>query len=301
MTGRLRQRLAQQPPGYRFTIGRILAIYAGIMVALLLAALDQTIVATALPRIVSDLGGLSSYSWVFTAYMLATTVTVPVYGKLGDLYGRRPLFLLAISLFLLAYPAYLGLKAYRLPWIYDVTTDPIDAPRYEWLARIRPADANPAAYAGLYAAEQQRRAYPDIGPLSTSATPEAAYRAALTVMNKHKDSFLAPYWRVVDAREPAGRRDGRIEAVARSTLMGFRDDVVVRVREDPDGARIDARSSSRYGSFDFGTNASRIRRLLNDIEDMIRTQRNERPAARPAPTKKPAGKKDQSKRERDRR
>jgi hypothetical protein len=83
--------------------------------------------------------------------------------------------------------------------------------------------------------------------------------------------------------------------------MGFRDDVVVRVREDPDGARIDARSSSRYGSFDFGTNASRIRRLLNDIEDMIRTQRNERPAARPTPAKKPAGKKDQSKRERDRR
>jgi uncharacterized protein (DUF1499 family) len=213
---------------------------------------------------------------------------------------RAALAAMAISLLLLAYPAYLGLKAYHLPWIYDVTTDPIDAPRYEWLARIRPADANPAAYAGLYAAEQQRRAYPDIGPLSTSATPEAAYKAALTVMNKHKDSFLAPYWRVVDAREPAGRRDGRIEAVARSTLMGFRDDVVVRVREDPDGARIDARSSSRYGSFDFGTNASRIRRLLNDIEDMIRTQRTA-PVSRPAPTKKPVAKKDQPKRDRERR
>jgi len=214
---------------------------------------------------------------------------------------RAALWAMAISLFLLAYPAYLGLKAYRLPWIYDVTTDPIDPPHYEWLARIRPVDANPAAYAGLYAAEQQRQAYPDVGPLSTSATPEAAYRAALTVMNKHKDSFLAPYWRVVDAREPAGRRDGRIEAVARSTLMGFRDDVVVRVREDPDGARIDARSSSRYGSFDFGTNASRVRRLLNDIEDMIRTQRNERAVARPPPAKKPPAKKDHSKRERDRR
>jgi MFS family permease len=59
------------------------------MVTLLLAALDQTIVATGLPRIVGDLGGLSSYSWVFTAYMLATTVTVPLYGKLGDVYGRR--------------------------------------------------------------------------------------------------------------------------------------------------------------------------------------------------------------------
>jgi uncharacterized protein (DUF1499 family) len=215
---------------------------------------------------------------------------------------RAALWAMAISVFLLAYPAYLGLKAYRLPWIYDVTTDPIDPPRYEWLARIRPADANPAAYAGLYAAEQQRQAYPDIGPLSTSATPEAAYRAALTVMNKHKDSFLAPYWRVVDAREPASRRDGRIEAVARSTLMGFRDDVVVRVREDPDGARIDARSSSRYGWFDFGTNASRVRRLLNDVEDMIRTQRNER-ATRPPPPppKKPVNKRDQSNRERGRR
>src|SRR5580765_2418921 len=71
------------------------------MVTLLLAALDQTIVATALPRIVSDLGGLSSYSWVFTAYMLTTTVTVPLYGKLGDIYGRRPLFIASISLFLL--------------------------------------------------------------------------------------------------------------------------------------------------------------------------------------------------------
>jgi EmrB/QacA subfamily drug resistance transporter len=99
--GRLRERLARKPPGYRFTIGRILAIYAGLMVALFLAALDQTIVATALPQIVSDLGGLSQYSWVFTAYMLASTVTVPLYGKLGDVYGRKPLFLFAIVVFLI--------------------------------------------------------------------------------------------------------------------------------------------------------------------------------------------------------
>jgi len=98
--GRMRERLSHKPPGYRFTIGRILAIYAGLMVALFLAALDQTIVATALPRIVSDLGGITQYSWVFTAYMLASTVTVPIYGKLGDVYGRKPLFLFAIVVFL---------------------------------------------------------------------------------------------------------------------------------------------------------------------------------------------------------
>jgi EmrB/QacA subfamily drug resistance transporter len=96
----LRERLARKPPGYQFTIGRILAIYAGLMVTLLLAALDQTIVATALPRIVSDLGGITQYSWVFTAYMLTSTVTVPLYGKLGDVYGRKYLFLVAIVIFL---------------------------------------------------------------------------------------------------------------------------------------------------------------------------------------------------------
>jgi uncharacterized protein (DUF1499 family) len=196
-----------------------------------------------------------------------------------------------ISLALLAYPAYLGLKAYRLPWIYDITTDPIDPPRYEALARLRPRDANPVAYAGLYAAEQQRIAYPDIGPLGTNATPEAAYNAVLAVVNKRR-------WRVVDARPPqAGRREGRIEAVARTPIMGFRDDVVVRVRAEPDGARIDARSSSRYGQFDFGTNASRIRSLINEIEDAIKQQRPEKPPT-PAPAKKgaPSKKGEQAKR-----
>src|SRR6476469_4464887 len=97
----VRARLAHTPSGYHYSIGRVLAIYLGLMVTLLLAALDQTIVATALPRIVSDLGGITQYSWVFTAYMLTSTVTVPLYGKLGDVYGRKNLFLFAISVFLL--------------------------------------------------------------------------------------------------------------------------------------------------------------------------------------------------------
>ena len=96
----LADRLRHRPPGYNLTIGRILAIYAGLMVTLALAALDQTIVATALPRIVGDLGGITQYSWVFTAYMLTSTVTVPLYGKLGDVYGRKNLFLFAIVVFL---------------------------------------------------------------------------------------------------------------------------------------------------------------------------------------------------------
>ena len=74
--------------------------FSGAMLGLLLAALDQTIVATALPRIVADLHGLNHLSWVVTAYLLTSTVTVPLYGRLSDLYGRKRLFLIAISLFL---------------------------------------------------------------------------------------------------------------------------------------------------------------------------------------------------------
>src|SRR6201995_1225128 len=71
------------------------------MLALLLAALDQTIVAPALPTIVSDLGGLSHLSWVVTAYMLASTATTQVWAKLGDQYGRKYLFLGSIVIFLI--------------------------------------------------------------------------------------------------------------------------------------------------------------------------------------------------------
>src|SRR5882762_10790604 len=68
---------------------------------MLLAALDQTIVATALPRIVSDLGGLEHLSWVVTSYLLASTASTPLWGKLGDLYGRRRLFQICIVIFLI--------------------------------------------------------------------------------------------------------------------------------------------------------------------------------------------------------
>jgi EmrB/QacA subfamily drug resistance transporter len=79
---------------------QILVVFGGVMLGLFLAALDQTIVATALPKIVIDLHGGAHLSWVVTAYLLTSTVTVPLYGKLSDLIGRRPLFIFAISLFL---------------------------------------------------------------------------------------------------------------------------------------------------------------------------------------------------------
>ena len=80
---------------------RIWVIFSGLMLALLIASLDQTVVSTALLTIVGDLGGLSQLSWVVTGYLLTSTVSTPLWGKLGDLYGRKRLFQAAIVLFLL--------------------------------------------------------------------------------------------------------------------------------------------------------------------------------------------------------
>ena len=80
---------------------QVITITAGVMLSLFLASMESTVVATGMPTIVSQLGGLNSYSWVFSAYMLTSTTTVPVYGKLSDIYGRKPVYAVAMALFLL--------------------------------------------------------------------------------------------------------------------------------------------------------------------------------------------------------
>ncbi len=90
-----------EAPAFNFTKQEKTITLVALMVVFLLSALDQTIVSTAMPRIIEQLNGLSLYSWVTTAYLLASTVMVPIYGKLSDLYGRKPILLVGVSLFLL--------------------------------------------------------------------------------------------------------------------------------------------------------------------------------------------------------
>src|SRR4029078_11833829 len=76
-------------------------VTAGVMLGMFLAALEATVVGTAMPTVIASLGGLTRYSWVFSAYLLTSTVTVPVWGQLSDLYGRRLFYLIGLFLFLL--------------------------------------------------------------------------------------------------------------------------------------------------------------------------------------------------------
>lgn len=86
----------------RLTRPQLMGTLAGLMLAMLLAALDQTIVGTAEPRIIAQLSGFDRYPWVATVYLLTSTLTVPIFAKLSDMYGRKPFFMLAASLFVLA-------------------------------------------------------------------------------------------------------------------------------------------------------------------------------------------------------
>ena len=194
----------------------------------------------------------------------------------------RILLALLIDAVILAYPAYLALQFRRLPPIHDITTDPIDPPRFEALARLRSGDGtNPAVYAGLYSAEQQRLAYPDIETVELEVPVQRAYEVTLALVTRRK-------WLVIDERPPQlPRRIGRIEAVARTPIMGFREDVSIRVTPDGEDSRVDIRSASRYFDSDLGSNAARVAKLIDDINTAV-DNANLKPAKKPqAPAKLP--------------
>ena len=189
----------------------------------------------------------------------------------------RILLALLIDAAILAYPAYLIYQYRKLPRIYDVTTDAIDPPKFEALARLRTGEGtNPAAYAGLYSAEKQRAAYPDIETVELETPVDRAYEMTLRLVNRRK-------WLVIDARAPQPpRRIGRIEAVARTPIMGFREDVSIRVTPDDEDSRVDIRSASRYFDTDLGSNAARVKKLIEDLNSAADNE-NAKPAKKAAP------------------
>jgi hypothetical protein len=216
------------------------------------------------------------------AMLLALCAAVVIWRQGLSGIGRATLgfFLGAI---LLAYPGYLALRAYKLPAIHDISTDTAKPPRFDVIARLRPRGSNEYQQSN---AAIQHNAYPDIAPLQVLQPPGPAYEAALAVIKKHK-------WPVVDARAPQGRREGSIEAVARTLIMGVREDVVIRVAPFGTGAQIDIRSASRLPWHDSGGNASRVRQLLDEIDDAtsgevkVAPEPERKPAPRP-PGRQPA-------------
>lgn len=275
-----RRRLPDEPNSKLAIWSRRLALFA-VAAALIAIIIVRAGLIEAVPGM-ATLGGALAFAGLGILLALASFVTIWRQGLGGLGYAVTAIF---VGAALLAYPAYLGVKAYTLPPIYDITTDVLDPPAFDAVRRLRSRATNPVQYAGLYAAEQQRDLYPEITPLELSVAPKTAYDHALALVNKRR-------WLVLDAREPqAKRRDGRIEAVARTPIMGFREDLVIRIRGADEEARVDMRSSSRYGFHDVGSNASRIRGFLDSLEAEVDASLEREERRRPAPKKAPPAKK----------
>jgi uncharacterized protein (DUF1499 family) len=195
--------------------------------------------------------------------ILLALVAVVVIWITGNRGLGRAVAALFISAALLAYPAYVGAQGARLPAIADITTDTADPPRFEATARLR--EPGRVAYPGAETARQQRAAYPDLATLTLAATAAEVYNAALEIVTKRK-------WRIAATRAPAQRREGRIEATALTPIMGFPDDVVIRIRMSSAGAVVDMRSASRFGKHDLGANARRVRALLEELDEEVGAQ-----------------------------
>jgi len=146
-------------------------------------------------------------------------------------------------------------NAKRLPPIHDITTDTENPPRFVAIVPLRIGSRNPVEYQGRNVSQQQRTAYPDIGPVTLAEPPDAAFKRAL---NAARDAG----WQIV-AAVPDERR---IEATDTTMWFGFKDDVVVRVTPTDGKSRIDVRSVSRLGEGDLGKNAARIRAYLQRLQ-----------------------------------
>jgi uncharacterized protein (DUF1499 family) len=168
--------------------------------------------------------------------------------------ARRRGFLLS----LLGIAASLPVVAIAVQWEYatrtyppinDISTDTEDPPVFWDMP-------NPTEYPGAEAAALQRSAYPDLAPLILSIPPDRAYALAMA-LSRDKG------WEIV-ADEP---KDGRIEAVDRSFLYGFKDEIIIRILASDGGARVDVRSRSRIGRIDRGVNAKRVRAYLAALKE----------------------------------
>jgi uncharacterized protein (DUF1499 family) len=202
--------------------------------------------------------GFAILQWAFFGALAAGVISLA-----GLIVGRaaRPdvLFIGLLGLLIALVTAYLPWSYNRLvnslPYIHDITTDVQSPPEFVTAAKLRKEGDHPIAYDGPEVAAKQQEAYPDLVPFVTKAPKAQVFEAA-------RSALIALGLEITDANQG----EGRIEAVGTTLLYGFKDDVVVRIQDAPQGTRVDVRSKSRVGRSDLGVNAKRIRAFLQKLK-----------------------------------
>ncbi len=197
------------------------------------------------------------------AFGLVSTIRIWRRGTGG---GIATLFGMLVAVGLIAWPLTALPQMRGLPRINDISTDMQTPPRFTALAKARPPGANNINYPGAGFAQAQAKAYPDIRTFQIDRPAEEAYELVLAALNSKTMKF-----KPVAEEPPKGKygQPGWIEIVDRTLVLGFTDDVVIRIDGDNKTSRIDVRSASRYGSHDLGRNAQRVRRILKEVQALV--------------------------------
>ncbi len=171
---------------------------------------------------------------------------------------------LVVGFGLLAWPIYLGWESATMPMINDISTDWSHPPEMRAAVMDRSRISNPVRMPTKDEIAAQKQAYPEIGPLVVNFPSQRVYEAASFLANERD-------WTILDKAPPDEIGPGRIEAVARTPVLGFKDDVVIVITNLGDGqTRVDMRSASRFGRHDFGKNAKRIYDFLTELDQTLR-------------------------------
>jgi hypothetical protein len=201
--------------------------------------------------------GLAAAAVVFA---LIATVAIWERGYLGAGAAFRGLLYGLIALTPAAFGAW---GVYSYPRLNDVSTDVSDPPLYKYAAFARAGTDNAVRPISAENAAKQRQAYPDIVTRRFTIGSDQLFAAA-------KKVALGMGWRITDEQAPKDENDrGVLEAVAKTLIMGFLDDVAIRIYAEPTGSRIDIRSSSRFGEQDLGANARRIRAFYAQLDEAV--------------------------------
>lgn len=240
----------------------VLAGMAVMLVAILAARTDrldgyQAVIALALGLAIVATG-------ILLAVLGGIVIWVTGYGG-----ARQATLAVVLGLAVSAYPLGLMAMGLRLPALNDVTSDLADPPTFGIAAMARPTNANPVAYPTAFA-PVQRRVYPEIRGIDVDLPADSVNEIVNDLVESRR-------WTVLDQVDYRGPdREGRVEMVTRSLLLGFRDDIVIRIRSVNGRARIDMRSASRYGRQDFGENARRTIAALDEMRVAARRAQRER-------------------------
>jgi hypothetical protein len=251
----MRRLIIEEPYSKAALLSRRLAVFSLAVAILGLLSVKSS------RDLIAVLGGAVA---VASAAVLFALLAFMVIWRSGHKGAGQALAGLSLAILLLAYPAYLAQEAMRLPRLSDISTDIADPPKFS-ISRAALAARGDTTPVDVPIAERraQIKAYPQIQPILLDLDAQEAFDAVLTAMT-------ANGWTVVEKIRPGGRSGlGHIDAIATSFILGFPSDITLRLRPIAGQTRIDIRSVSRLGLYDFGAGAHNIANFETELEAVV--------------------------------